>query len=115
MSRPKKSAAGDFPHRITILWDVGTTQDAMGQPTHDWQPFFKLWAGEEMQSGRELFNAQQVQPDITSVITTRFDKRVKPSLRVVPKSASGRTLEIVAALNRGNFNVELELWCREPI
>lgn len=115
MSRPTKSGAGDFPHRITIMRDVGATQDAMGQPEHDWQPYIKLWAGEEMTSGRELFNAQQVQPDVSSVITTRYDKRVKPSLRLVPKANSGRTLEIVAALNKGNFNVEMELWCKEPI
>ena len=115
MSSPQKSAAGDFPFRMTILRDEGTTQDAAGQPTPDFQLWKKVWGGQEINAGREIFNAQQVQPDVTSVITIRYLKGLVPSMQIKPNANSPRALEILAVLNKGGFNVELELWCKDPM
>lgn len=113
MSSPKKSAAGDFPFRMTVLRDVGTTQDAAGHPTPDWQPYFKVWGGEEITSGREFVDARQVRAETTSIVKTRFDRRLMEKMQLVPKQGSSRRLEIIAAINKGSFNVEWELWCKE--
>jgi SPP1 family predicted phage head-tail adaptor len=115
MAMPKKSAAGDFPFRMTILRDVGTTKNAAGHRVADWQPFTKVWGGEEITSGRELWKAMQVQPDISSIIKTRYVAGITSKMRVVPKQGSSRTLEITAVKNVGSFNVELELWCKEAL
>lgn len=115
MTMPKKRAAGDRPFRMTILRDVGTTRDAAGHPVPNWQPLTKLWGGEEVTSGREFVDAKQVRPEISSIIVTNYDSRVQPSMRVQPKSTSTRTLEIVAAMNKGSFNVDMELLCKEAV
>ncbi len=115
MTRPRKTGAGDFPFRMKILRDVGTTQDAMGNPVSSWQTFADVWAGEEMTAGREIVNAQQTAPDTSSVITTRYVSGVRSDMRIQPATGSNRTLEIIAAINKGSFNVELELWCKEAL
>lgn len=113
--RPKKTAAGDFPFRMTIQRDVGTTRDAAGRVTPVWQDYAKVWGGEEITTGREFIQAQQVKAEITSIIKCRFTSGVTSRMRLIPKTGSGRRLEIIAVRNIGSFNVELELWCKEAL
>lgn len=112
---PKKSNAGDFPFRITLQRDVGGTRDAAGRVQPYWQDFAKVWGGEEITSGREFVQAQQVKSEITSIIKCRHTNGVTSGMRVIPKTGSSRRLQIVAVRNIGSFNVELELWCKEEV
>lgn len=62
--------AGHFDKLVQIQADVGT-RDPMGQITPDWHTVGKRWAVIEDRSGRELVQAQQVNADVSAVITLR--------------------------------------------
>jgi SPP1 family predicted phage head-tail adaptor len=113
--RPKKTGAGDFPFRMTIQRDVGTTRDAAGRVTPVWQDYQKVWGGEEITTGREFAQAQQVKADITSIVKCRYVDGVTSKMRVIPKTGSSRQLQIIAVRDIGSFGVELELWCKEAL
>lgn len=49
------------------------TPDSYGQPSVSWSTASTRWARVEPLSGRELFQAQQVRPDISHKVTLRYD------------------------------------------
>lgn len=113
--RPKKSGAGEFPFRITIQRDAGTTRDAAGRVTPSWQNYKTVWGSEEIMSGREFVQAQQVKAEITSLIKCRHTTGIDSKMRVIPKTNSTRRLSIEAVMNQGGFGVELWLLCKEAV
>lgn len=113
--KPKKSGAGDFPFRLTIQRDAGTTRDAAGRVTPSWQTYATVWGSEEIMSGWEFFQAQQVKAEITSLFKCRNASGVTSGMRLIPKTGSSRRLQIEAVMNQGSFNVELWLLCKEAV
>lgn len=83
--------AGKLRHRVTIQ-RVTETLDSFGQPTLTWAKLHDRWAAVEPLSGRELFNAQKVSPDVTHQITLRYLDGLTSKDRIIHDS---RTLEIL--------------------
>lgn len=64
--------AGRLRHRIVIETPTEAT-DAFGEPVKTWQPIpdGEVWAEKKDLSGRELFQAQQINAEITTQFTIR--------------------------------------------
>ena len=66
--------AGKLRHRITIQ-NPPAARNEYGeeeQDSDDWTDFKTVWAAITPLSGRELWNAQQSQPDVTHRIEIRY-------------------------------------------
>lgn len=62
--------AGRFDKRVEIQ-SATESRDAVGGVTRTWATDAKRWASVEDLGGREFFNAQQVNSDVTTRITLR--------------------------------------------
>lgn len=107
--------AGKLRHRIEVQHDTSTTVDAAGHITPSNQPFGKRWASIEHLSGRELWNAQQVQPDVTHRVRIRYldglNERMR--LRFKERGKTDRYLNILTINNVQERDIEQELLCME--
>lgn len=108
----EKIAAGRRNKRITIERNVGTSRDASGHVVPSWQVLAKRWAAIEQLEGRELYNARQVQPDVTHKVTFLYADGTTPKMRVKHNT---RTLEILSVINRNEEEVEHEAMCKESV
>lgn len=76
--------AGKLRHRITIEEPV-ESQDDYGEEVRWWQPLpflSETWAEKEDLSGRELFQAQQVNALVTTQFTLRYRTDVNARMRI---------------------------------
>ena len=101
--------AGNLRHRVTIQ-TFTTTTDSYGQPIESWATFAEVWGAVEPLTGREYFQAQQVQAEVNYRVRLRYLAGVVPTMRVLH---DGRTLEVQAVINPDERNRELQLMCRE--
>lgn len=101
--------AGRLRHRVTIQ-SVTTNTDSYGQPIESWSTFAEVWAAVEPLTGREYFQAQQLQAEVTYRVRIRYLTGVLPTMRVLHDS---RTFEVQAVINLDERNRELHLMCRE--
>lgn len=106
--------AGELRHRVTLQWDTGITVNEVGETTAAWTDFAgPLPAHVEPLAGRELWNAQQIQPDISHKVTIRYLANVTSKMRVI---YGQRTFHIEGPpTNIGEKNRELMLMCREAV
>ena len=63
---------GLLRHRVEIQ-QATRTQDSYGDAIETWSTIATVWASVEPISGRELWQAQQAQADVTHTITIRVD------------------------------------------
>lgn len=106
--------AGKLYHRVTIQQDAGTTQDAQGHVTPSWSTLATRWASVQPLSGRELWQARQLQPDITHRVILRYDPSIatfSAKMRIVH---DGRNLyPVEPPRNMDERKIQLEVLCRE--
>ena len=104
--------AGELRHRIDIETDSGSSRNAYGETTASWETFkTNLPAKVEPLTGRDLFNAQQVQPDITHKVTIRYTADLTAKMRVI---FGERTFHVEGPpKNYQERNIFLEMMCRE--
>lgn len=64
--------AGKLRHRVTITEPI-ETQDDYGEPVKNWKPIAdgQVWAEKRDLSGRELFQAQQINAEISTEFRIR--------------------------------------------
>lgn len=67
-----KVKVGQMRKRLTLQQNVPQTKDGFSQPVDSWQPVATVYAKVEPISGREFFNAAQIQADVTHRITVRY-------------------------------------------
>jgi SPP1 family predicted phage head-tail adaptor len=103
--------AGPMRHRIT-LETPAETQTPDGSVTRTWAPFATVWASVEPLLGREWFDAQREQADVSHRVRMRFLAGVSHNMRVMLGS---RVFEIESVINAGERNRELVLMCRESV
>lgn len=108
--------SGRMRHRVTIERRTARTRDAAGhrkgKDRQDWSALCTAWAEVMPLSGRELWTAQQVQPDISHRVTMRYRSGVTPAMRV---RHGGRTLNIESVINDGELGASMQLLCREVL
>lgn len=109
--------AGRLRHRVTIE-RANETQDGLGQAVSTWVAFAqRVPALVEELSGRELWNAQQIQADLTMSVSLRWLDGVKSKMRLIWHDKAGdRTLSIeVPPRNPDGRKRDMVLLCKEPV
>lgn len=105
--------AGDLRHRITIQAPPepeDVSQDNYGQEKPGWSRFAIVNAAIEPLSGREFWNAQQIQATQVTRIRIRYLAGVTERMRVV---WGERKFNIQSIINMDERNIELQLMCVE--
>ena len=80
--------AGELRNRI-VIEEPREEQDDYGEPVKKWAelPGGRAWAKKEDLSGRELFQAQQVNAQVSTLFTLRYRSDVDARMRVVYKDS----------------------------
>lgn len=104
-----KVKAGDLPHRVEIQ-SFTETRDAYGGVTKTPVTDATVWARVSPLSGREYWQAAQVQSETTHEIEIRYRTRPEAKQRVLWGS---RVFEILSVINPEERNVKLLLMCKE--
>jgi SPP1 family predicted phage head-tail adaptor len=100
---------GKLRHRI-IIQSLQKVDDGGGGYTEDWVNIGNVWASVQPLQGRELFQAQQVQAELSHKVRIRYREGIVPSMRVV---FNNRIMEIQSVINIDEANREIELLCIE--
>ncbi len=100
---------GKLRHRITIE-QVADSQDTDGSLIETWSSYVTAQGSIEPVSGREYFDAQVTQADVTHRIYLRYIAGVIPKMRV---KYGARIFDILSVINTRERKVELQLMCRE--
>ncbi len=107
--------AGQLRHRVTIERPI-STRNAHGQPITVWEVFKPRVAMKVTELvGRELYNAQQIQPDITLSVECRWLRDILPTFRLLWHDVNGpRTLHIqTPPINADGRRFGMTLLCKE--
>ena len=86
------------------------TLDGYGDPVKTWALADAAWAGIEPLKGREFFEAQQVNAELTVRVVLRYRTDVASTWRV---EHEGHTYEVTAPPLHNRRNDETLLMCRE--
>ena len=89
-----------------------TPQNDYGAFVTTWQDIATVWAEINPISGREYFEASQVQSEVTTQIWIRYRDGIEPTMRV---AHNGKQYEIVSVLNYQGLNKILQLMCKEKL
>jgi SPP1 family predicted phage head-tail adaptor len=100
--------AGDKRNKITIQVQSGTTMQE-GLEIPNWIIYRETMASIEPIRGRELFQAQTANSEISVRIRTRFISGVNPSMRVLYRE---QAYDIETVIDPSERHKELELMCK---
>ncbi|MEW8230352.1 MAG: phage head closure protein [Candidatus Thiodiazotropha endolucinida] len=99
--------SGRLKHAITIEQPTGD-RSTSGQPTIVWSTFADVYADIYSVTGKEWFEAHQVNSSVTTKIVIRYLDGVRPDMRV----KHGETVyNIIAVLNQENPRKPTTLMC----
>lgn len=101
--------AGELRHRIT-LQKPAQTRSSYNEDVTSYTDVVTVWAAVEWRSGRRYQEAAQLNAEIQGVIRLRYRSDVKPEWRV---KYGDRYIQILAIINPGERDRELQLNCRE--
>jgi SPP1 family predicted phage head-tail adaptor len=97
-----------FPHTIDIE-EYTQTSDGMGGHTETWSTIQNgLQAHVQPISGREYYQAQQIQNPVNMDVYTPYNEVIKPSMRVL---YNGMKLNIISVIDQGGMNEIMSLKC----
>lgn len=100
---------GSLRHRVILKKPI-ITKDTIGQDVEEWQDVAFVWASVEPLSGREYFNARQINSEVTTKITMRYIKDLDSHWVV---QLEQRTFNILSVINFEERNIYLQLLCSE--
>lgn len=101
--------AGTLRHRVT-LQDRAKARDDLGAEIIVWVDIATVWGAVEPISGREFFDAQALNAEVTTLIRIRYLNGVVPTMRV---AWSGHTYNILSVIEPETRRRELHLMCKE--
>lgn len=99
--------SGNLRHRVTIQ-SYSTTQSSSGQPVKQWSDVASVRAHVYSISGREFFQADQVNSEANKKVVIRFRDGLDTSMRVLHDR---KVYEIKAVLNQENRRKPTTLLC----
>lgn len=103
---------GQLRHRVTFQKLV-KIQDSFGQPIEQWDDVVTVWASVEPLVGKQYFDAETINSEISHKIKLRHRTGITPDMRIIFKA---RIFEIVSPpINYQERNIELQLMCKEQI
>ena len=103
--------AGRMRHRVVIQQQT-TTQDSLGQPANTWNDLDTVFAAVEPLSGKEFFDAQQVNAETTTRFRLRYRSDVTHDMRI---SFRDRNYNIHSIINAGERDHEMILLAGEGV
>ncbi len=103
--------AGELNKRI-ILQRESWTLDTYNSKVATWTNVATVWAKVKPLQGRELFQAAQVQEEVTHSVTIRYRAGVTADQRI---SYDSRTLQILGIVNVNEENIWLAMSCVERV
>jgi SPP1 family predicted phage head-tail adaptor len=89
-----------------------TTTDTYGGSTESWSTFVSVRGAIMPLSGREFFQADIVNSEITHRVHIRYIQGIKPTMRI---NFNGRYFKIESVINYSEQNIELQLYCKEIV
>jgi SPP1 family predicted phage head-tail adaptor len=107
--------AGRLRKTVTIE-QVTETRDSMGGVVETWATLDKVRAEIRPMRGRELWDAQRVNPELTHVVTIRFLEGVDAKMRVTytdDRTGFTRHLLIDGVIDVAEAHREMQLYCHE--
>jgi SPP1 family predicted phage head-tail adaptor len=107
--------AGLLRYRIEIQADVATVEtdaDEYGDVPERWETEATVWGRVEQTGGRESWQADQVQPDVTALVTIRYYSGVTPKHRL---KIGDRILQVRSAIDPDGRRRELRVGCTEEV
>lgn len=102
---------GNLRHRITLQKPV-IIKDSIGQEVEEWQEVATVWASVEPLSGKEYFNAQQVNSEISTKVIIRYIESLSSQWVV---QFGHRIFNILSVINFEERNIYLQLLCSEKV
>lgn len=105
------TCSGDM-NKLIIIQTQTTTQDSYGQPQDTWADTYTVYANIKPLVGKEYFQAQQIQSDLTHDVTTRYRTGIKPKMRI---KYGSRYFEIHAVIDPEEAHQWMYLKCREVV
>lgn len=103
---------GRLRHRVVIQAQNTTATSDFGHGYANWTTAATVWASIEPLSGRELFQAKQVQPDATHKIMIRGGQTITPLNRL---SHEGRYFNVLSVTNELERNFYKTLIVQESL
>lgn len=100
---------GKLKHRVT-LQEYTATRDSYGAELEAWVDIATAWASVEPLTGKEYFQTQQINAEISTKVTIRFKAGVAAKMRLI---YNDRVFEIISVINTEEKDVQLVLMCRE--
>lgn len=97
---------GKLNHRITFqIQNLDSEEE-------EWNDIVTTWASINPISGREYYQAETINSDLTHKVRLRYRKGITPDMRILYKD---RIFNIVSVINEYEKNAILQLMCRELI
>lgn len=104
--------AGKLRHRVDIQ-TRSASQDSLGEQVHTWSAVAtSVPARVEQLSGKELFSAQQINPQLSHKVSMRYYSGLDPKHRLLWE---GRYLDILSIANPDARREEHQLLCLERV
>lgn len=91
------------------------TRGAMGGESTNWTTSFSRWARMSGTGTRELYAAQSNRPEITHVVSVRYDPALADPVYVsaLRLNYNGRIFDIKGSFDPEEQRKEIHLWCTE--
>ena len=106
----KRDLMGEMRQRIAL--QAKTITKSEGIPQESWTTVATIWATVADISGREYFQAQAVQSEVTTRIKIRYRTGITPTMRVLYDS---RVFAILSVIDKDERHRVIELMCKEVI
>ena len=103
--------AGQLRHKV-IIQENTPSRDGYGAEVESWSDFATIWAAIEPIRGREFWESQQINAEVTARITIRYLSVVTPKMRV---KYGTRIFGIISVINPEERNRELQLMVKEAV
>jgi SPP1 family predicted phage head-tail adaptor len=105
--------AGELRHIIEIQ-AIGTTRGAAGEVVDTWttETNGTVWASIEPMSGRELYNAKQINAEITHKVKLWYYQGLTPAKRIL---FGTRVFNILEVMNVEERNIEHLVYAKEMV
>ncbi len=113
----KPAVVDDMNKRITVQERIETDTET-GDIEETWNAVATCWAAVKPLRGREFWQAQQVQSEVTHKVTTRWVDGVTTDHRILFRRRGGgklRIFNIMSVINVEEDNVILEMLCKESV
>ena len=104
-------SAGKLKHYVTIQQLSGTKGTAWNT-TDTWEDLKAVWADIIPMRGKEFFQAEKVNTNVTHKIVVRYTSSITPKMRITWK---GRIFKIIEVINKDEEMEYLEIMAYEVI